>query len=79
LVQPVGLGANPLSLGLHGVTELHRCLKLMRTTMTFKGPQVITGRTFLDASQEHFGLALRTDYLPQFAHDAAPVPIAPVA
>jgi hypothetical protein len=28
--------------GLHGVTELHRRLKLMRATMTFKGPKVIT-------------------------------------
>ena len=28
--------------GLHGVTELYRRLKLMRATMTFKGPKVIT-------------------------------------
>jgi hypothetical protein len=27
--------------GLHGVTELHRGLKLMRATMAFKGPKVI--------------------------------------
>ena len=27
---------------LHGVTELHRRLKLMCATMTFKGPKVIT-------------------------------------
>jgi hypothetical protein len=58
--------------GLHGITELHRPLKLMRATMTFKGPKVITGGTFLDVSQEHFGLTLRTDYLPQLAHDAHP-------
>jgi hypothetical protein len=28
--------------GLQGITELHRRLKLMRATMTFKGPKVIT-------------------------------------
>ena len=28
--------------GLQGITELHRRLKLMRATMTFKGPMVIT-------------------------------------
>ena len=28
--------------GLHGVTEFHRRLKLMRATMTFKGPKVKT-------------------------------------
>jgi hypothetical protein len=28
--------------GLHGVSELHRRLQLMRATMTFKGPKVIT-------------------------------------
>jgi hypothetical protein len=59
-------------LGLHRVAKLHRRLKLTRATMTFKGPKVITGRAFLEASQEHFGLALRTDYLPQLGHDAHP-------
>ena len=29
-------------LGLQGITELHRRLKLVRATMTFKGPKVIT-------------------------------------
>jgi hypothetical protein len=29
-------------LGLQGITELHRRLELMRATMTFKGPKVIT-------------------------------------
>jgi hypothetical protein len=28
--------------GLQGITKLHRRLKLMRATMTFKGPKVIT-------------------------------------
>jgi hypothetical protein len=28
--------------GLQGITELHRRLKLMRATMTFKDPKVIT-------------------------------------
>jgi hypothetical protein len=28
--------------GLQRITELHRRLKLMRATMTFKGPKVIT-------------------------------------
>jgi hypothetical protein len=50
--------------GLQGIAELHRGLELMRATMTFKGPKVVTQRTFLDSSQEHLGLTLRTDYLP---------------
>jgi hypothetical protein len=58
--------------GLHGVSKLHGRLELMMATMTFKGPKVITRRTFLDTSQEHFGLALRTDYFPQLGHDARP-------
>jgi hypothetical protein len=36
--------------GLQGIPELHRRLKLMRATMTFKGPKVITQRTFLNSS-----------------------------
>jgi hypothetical protein len=28
--------------GTHGVTELHRRLKLMRAMMAFKGPKVVT-------------------------------------
>jgi len=32
----IGLGASPLRFGLHGVTKLHRRLKSMRATMTFK-------------------------------------------
>jgi hypothetical protein len=43
--------------GLHGITKPHGCFELMTTAVTFKGPKVITRRTLLDTSQEHFGLA----------------------
>jgi len=58
--------------GLQGVTEFHSRLDRVRATPAFKDTKVIAGRTFLDARQEHFGLALRTDYLPDLGHDAHP-------
>jgi len=56
--------------GLHGITELHRRLKLMRATMAFKGPKVVTRRPWRDRSQWHLGLAVRANYFLQLGHGA---------
>jgi hypothetical protein len=56
--------------GLHGITELHCRLKLIRATMAFKGPKVVTRRPWRDTSQRHFGLAVRAYYLLQLGQGA---------
>jgi hypothetical protein len=56
--------------GTHGVTELHRRLNLVRATMAFKGPKVVTSWPWRDTSQRHFALAVRAGYLLQLGHGA---------
>ena len=54
--------------GLHGITELHRRLKLICATMAFKGPKIVTQRAWHDTSQRHFGLAVLANYFLQLGH-----------
>jgi len=43
---------------------------LIRATMAFKGPKVVTQGPWRDTSQRHFGLAVRANYLLQLGHGA---------
>ena len=45
-------------------------LQLIRATMAFKGPKVVTQGPWRDTSQRHFGLAVRANYLLQLGHGA---------
>jgi hypothetical protein len=57
-------------LRLHGITELHRRLELVRAAMAFKDPEVVAQRTWRHLPQRHFRLAVRAEYLLQLGHGA---------